>query len=210
MDIENQAGTKGLQYAASKGLGVVVMEPILGGRLVNAPQSVQAIWDSASSQRKPAEWALQWVWNQPEVSLALSGMSTMQHVTENVESASHSDPGKLNQATLTLYDQVRAEYEALCPIPCTKCEYCLPCTVELNIPRLFDGLNRGMMYQTMEEARHRYARLSPEQQAFACIQCRECESKCPQSIPISEWMIRLDEILGQGLDFDACVANMAK
>ena len=80
----------------------------------------------------------------------------------------------------------------------------------LNIPRLFDGLNRGMMYQTMVEARRRYARLSPEQQASACIQCRECESKCPQSIPISEWMIRLDEILGQGLDFDACVANMAK
>jgi predicted aldo/keto reductase-like oxidoreductase len=205
MDINNQAGTKGLQYAASKGLGVVVMEPILGGRLVNAPPSVQTIWDSASEQRTAAEWALQWVWNQPEVSVVLSGMSTMQHVTENVESASRSGPGTLDQATLALYDQVRAEYEALCPIPCTKCEYCLPCTVGLNIPRLFDGLNRGIMYQTMDEARHRYARMSPEEQANACIQCRECESKCPQSITISEWMVHVHEVLGEGMDLDACV-----
>ena len=169
MDIENQAGTRGVRYAASKGLGVVVMEPILGGRLVNAPPSVQAIWDSASEQRTPAEWALQWVWNQPEVSVVLSGMSTMQHVTENVESASRSGPGTLDPAALALYDQVRAEYEALCPIPCTKCEYCLPCTVGLNIPRLFDGLNRARIYQTMDEAMNRYARLCTEQWTSAMV-----------------------------------------
>ena len=75
----------------------------------------------------------------------------------------------------------------------------------LNIPRLFDGLNRGMMYQTMDDARRRYLRLSEDQRASACIQCRECESKCPQSIPISDWMVHLDEILKQGMDFNACV-----
>ncbi len=85
VDINNQAGRKGVQYAASQGLGVVVMEPLLGGRLVDPPDPVKEIWDTAPVQRKPADWALQWVWNQPEVSVVLSGMNTMQHVTENVD-----------------------------------------------------------------------------------------------------------------------------
>jgi len=205
MDINNQAGTKGLRYAASKGLAVVIMEPILGGRLVNPPQPVQDIWYSAPVRRKPADWALQWLWNQPEVSVVLSGMSTMQHVTENVESASNSGVGKLTAEELAIVDRVRAKYEELCPIPCTKCEYCLPCSVELKIPNLFDILNRATMYNKFDEARRRYERMSDEEKASACIQCRECEDKCPQSIPISEWMIVVHDVLGEGTDFDACV-----
>ena len=205
MDINNQAGTKGLRYAASKGLAVVIMEPILGGRLVNPPQPVQDIWDSAPVRRKPADWALQWLWNQPEVSVVLSGMSTMQHVTENVESASNSGMDILAAEELAIVDRVRAKYEELCPIPCTKCEYCLPCSVELKIPNLFDILNRATMYNKFDEARRRYERMSDEEKASACIQCRECEDKCPQSIPISEWMIVVHDVLGEGTDFDACV-----
>jgi predicted aldo/keto reductase-like oxidoreductase len=183
------------------------MEPILGGRLVDPPQPVQEIWDTAPVQRKPADWALQWVWNQPEVSVVLSGMSTMQHVTENVESASNSGAGTLTAEELAIVDKVRTKYQELCPIPCTKCEYCLPCTVELNIPRLFDVLNRGAMYNKFDEARHRYARLSAEEQAAACIECRECESKCPQSIPISEWMTIVHDVLGEGMDLEVCLAD---
>jgi predicted aldo/keto reductase-like oxidoreductase len=205
MDINTQAGTKGLRYAASKGLAVVIMEPILGGRLVNPPQPVQDIWDSAPIQRKPADWALQWLWNQPEVSVVLSGMSTMQHVTENVESAGNSRVGKLTAEELAIVDQVRAKYQELCPIPCTKCEYCLPCTVGLKIPDLFDMLNRAAMYNKFDEARRRYARMSAEEKANACIQCRVCEDKCPQTIPISEWMVVVHDVLGEGKDFDACV-----
>ncbi len=205
MDIENQAGTKGLRYAASKGLAVVIMEPILGGRLVNPPQPVQDIWGSAPVQRKPADWALQWLWNQPEVSVVLSGMSTMQHVTENVESASNSGVGTLTVEELAVVDRVRAKYEELCPIPCTKCEYCLPCTVDLKIPELFDILNRAAMYNKFAEAREHYARLSDAEKANACIQCRVCEEKCPQSIPISEWMLVVHDVLGAGKAFDACV-----
>jgi len=205
MDIENQAGTKGLRYAASRGLAVVIMEPILGGRLVDPPQPVQAIWDSAPIQRKPADWALQWLWNQPEVSVVLSGMSTMQHVTENVESAANSGVGTLSTEELAIVERVRAKYEELCPIPCTKCEYCLPCAVELKIPELFDILNRATMYDKFDEARRRYARMSDEEKANACIQCRVCEEKCPQSIPISEWMVVVHDVLGKGIDFDACM-----
>ena len=204
MDINTQAGTKGLRYAASKGLAVVIMEPILGGRLVDPPEPVQEIWNSAPIKRKPADWALQWLWNQPEVSVVLSGMSTMQHVTENVESASNSGVGTLNAKELAAVDKVRAKYDELCPIPCTKCEYCLPCTVGIKIPNLFDILNRGAMYNKLDEARRRYARLSAEEQAAACIQCRQCEDKCPQSIPISEWMLVVHDVLDGGMDLDAC------
>ncbi len=209
MDIENQAGTEGLKYAASKGLGVVIMEPLLGGRLVDPPDPVQALWDSAPVVRTPPEWALRWLWNQPEVSVVLSGMSTMKHVIENVANAGRSGIGVMSDDELALIDRVRTKYEELCPIPCTKCEYCLPCAVELNIPRLFDILNRGVMYNKLEEARERYMRLDEEKRAEACIQCRECEEKCPQSIPISEWMVHVHEILGQGMDVDACLAEMA-
>jgi len=208
MDIENQAGMRGLKYAASKGLAVVVMEPLLGGRLVNPPAPVQAVWDEAPVVRTPEEWALLWLWNQPEVSLVLSGMSAMAHVIENVAVAGWSGVGKLSSEELALVDRVRATYQALCPIPCTKCEYCLPCAVGLNIPRLFDILNHGAMFDRLDEARRQYQRLSAEEQAAACIQCRQCEAKCPQSIPISEWMMHVHEILGEGADLAACVAEM--
>lgn len=116
----------------------------------------------------------------------------------------------MTEGEQALIAAARTKYEELCPIPCTKCEYCLPCAVELNIPRLFDILNRGVMYNKLEEARNRYLRMDESQRAAACIACRQCEEKCPQSIPISEWMVHLDEILGQGMEVDACLAAMAQ
>jgi len=205
MDINNQAGTEGLRYAAAKGLGVVIMEPILGGRLVNPPQQVKAIWDSAPVKRAPAEWALTWLWNQPEVSIVLSGMSTMQHVTENIASAEKSSIGVLTAEDLAVVDKVRAAYENLCPIPCTQCRYCMPCPNGVDIPRNFSTLNGGIMYDKLDDARQGYNRWIPEDaRASQCIQCRECEEKCPQSIPISEWMPVIQEVLGEGKSWDAC------
>ncbi len=209
MDVQNQAGTEGVKYAADKGLGVIVMEPLLGGRLVDPPEPVQAIWDSAPTVQTPVERALRWLWDQPEVSLVLSGMSTMAHVVENVALAGMYGVGNMSETDQALIARARAKYEELCPIPCTKCEYCLPCAVELNIPRLFDTLNRGVMYNKIEEARERYERMDEAQRAAACIACHECEEKCPQSIPISEWMVHIEEILGRGMDVDACLAEMA-
>jgi predicted aldo/keto reductase-like oxidoreductase len=207
MDIENQAGTKGLKYAASKGLAVVIMEPILGGRLVNPPQPIQDLWDTAAKKRTPAGWALQWLWNQPEVSVVLSGMSTMQHVEENVASADVSGIGTLTGEELALVDRVRVKYEELCPIPCTKCEYCMPCPNGVNIPRNFELYNEGVMYDKPEHARTGYNRWFPEpERANQCIQCRECEEKCPQDILISEWMPIVHAVLGEGQSYDACPA----
>lgn len=199
MDIENQAGAQGLQYAASKGLAVVIMEPLLGGRLVAPPPPVQAIWDTASLKWTPANWALQWLWNQPEVSVVLSGMSTMPQVEENIASASASGVNTLPAPSLALFDQVRARYNELCPIPCTKCGYCMPCPNGVDIPRNFAVYNEGIMYDKPDLSRRAYQQFIPaENQAVACIACRECEEKCPQSIPISEWMPVVHQVLGEG------------
>jgi predicted aldo/keto reductase-like oxidoreductase len=199
MDIEYQAGTKGLQYTASKGIAVVIMEPLLGGRLVAPPPRVQELWDTAAKKRAAADWALQWLWNQPEVSVVLSGMSAMPHVEQNVASADTSGVGTLTEEELALYDQVRDRYQELTAIPCTQCAYCMPCPNDVNIPRNLRTYNEGKMYDKVEAARGTYRWLSEDQEAGAdaCIQCGECEEKCPQGIPISEWMPVIHAALGE-------------
>jgi len=207
MDIENQAGTKGLKLAASKGLAVVIMEPLLGGRLVNPPQPIQALWDTAEKKRTATDWALQWLWNQPEVSVVLSGMSAMEHVQENVAYADVSGIKTLTAKELILFDQVREKYQGLSPIPCTTCGYCLPCPNGVNIPRNFGVYNQGMMYDKPAWARAEYVWMETaykrgmdpqDQRAIACTQCQVCEEKCPQNIPISQWMPVVNEVLGEG------------
>jgi predicted aldo/keto reductase-like oxidoreductase len=188
MDTESSArgpGTKGLRYAASKGLAVVVMEPIQGGRLaITPPPEVQAIWDEAEVKRTPAEWALQWVWNQPEVSLVLSGMSTMQHVIENVESAGRSGPGTLTQEGLGLIKRVQARYLEQGVIGCTNCRYCLPCPEGVAIPDIFAILNENYT-SSGEVTKEKYLEgIAPDNRASKCVQCGNCEELCPQQLPI--------------------------
>lgn len=195
IDIENQAGTEGLKYAAARGLGVVVMEPLLGGRLVNPPQPIQAIWDESAVKRSAADWALQWLWNQPEVSLVLSGMSTMQQVEENLASAQQARVGQLGAADLALVERARAKYQELCPVPCTHCDYCQPCPNQVNIPRIFELYNQAAMYNMLPQSRDRYEKMPMEMRADMCIACQECEEKCPQHILISELMPVVHEVL---------------
>jgi predicted aldo/keto reductase-like oxidoreductase len=204
MNEEYQAGTQGLQYAASKGLATVIMEPLLGGKLANPPQPVVELWQSASQERSPVAWALQWLWNKPEVSVVLSGMSAMQHVQENVTSAAVSGVNVLTEAELALIRQVRDRYNELCPIPCTQCGYCMPCPNGVDIPRNFSTFNNGVMYNAFGEARQRYQRMPEEARASACIQCLQCEDLCPQNIPISEWMTVVHAVLGEGQPFESC------
>lgn len=199
IDIEHQAGTAGVKYAASKGLAVVAMEPILGGRLVNPPIEIQTLWDNSMRKRLPAEWALQWVWDQPEVSVALSGMSTMSQVEENLASANRSGTGLLTDDELALIARVREKYQALSPIPCNKCNYCIPCPNGVNIPRVFETYNEGLIYNHPDGARQAYNRWIPElERANNCIACNDCKELCPQQIPISQWMPIVHEVLGEG------------
>jgi predicted aldo/keto reductase-like oxidoreductase len=199
MDINYQAGTEGLKYAAQKGLAVVVMEPLRGGRLTKPPDSVANLWESAAQKRTPAKWGLLWVWNQPEVSLALSGMSTMEQVMENVATAGGSGPGILTADELALIDLVREEYKKLSPIPCTKCGYCLPCPNGVEIPTIFELYNEAVIYNDARTARFRYRGpngLKEEQRADQCIECEECVDACPQQIPIPEWLKKAHSLLG--------------
>ena len=197
MDIEYQAGAKGLKYAAEKGLAVVVMEPLRGGQLTKSvPPAVQELWEGSTVQRTPAEHALQWVWNQPEVSVVLSGMSTFEQVQQNIETADRSGPGTLAEQELAVYDRVRETYEALCPIPCTDCKYCLPCPSGVNIPRVFDIYNNAIIYDSDERARMVYNNFMSEgERANLCTECGECLEKCPQEIEIPDWLAKAHEML---------------
>jgi predicted aldo/keto reductase-like oxidoreductase len=197
MDVDYQAGTRGLEYAAEKGLAVVVMEPLRGGRLTKSvPPVIQEIWDMAPQQRTPADWALHWVWDRPQVSLLLSGMSTMEQVVENVASAGRSSPGTLSNVELALYDRVRDAYQTLSPIPCTDCKYCLPCPNGVNIPRVFEIYNDLMMYGDERRAHMVYSTfMKPEERADMCIECGECLEQCPQQIEIPDWLAKIHEAL---------------
>lgn len=199
VDKNYQAGSEGLKYAASKELAVVVMEPLRGGGITRAlPEPVANLWDSASQKRTPAEWGLLWVWNQPEVSVALSGMSTMQQVEENVSTASRSRPDMLTHAELRLIDRVGATYRGLYPIPCTDCHYCLPCPNGVEIPLVFTLYNEGTVFDSLPFAQLRYnggAFIKPEQRADHCTECNDCVEKCPQGIPIPDWLKKAHTLL---------------
>jgi uncharacterized protein len=128
----------------------------------------------------------------------LSGMSTMEHVVENVESASRSGPGMLSAEELALVARVREAYEVLCPIPCTDCKYCLPCPNGVNIPRVFEIYNDLMMYGDDQRAQMVYNTfLEAEERADNCIECGECLDKCPQMIEIPDWLAKIHELLCQ-------------
>jgi len=197
MDTEYQAGTKGLQYAAEKGLAVVIMEPIRGGMLAkNPPESVLELWASSRWKRSPAEWALQWVWNHPEVSTVLSGMTTMEQVVENVAAADRSEFNILSEEELALVKEVQEEYRKRSPIPCTQCKYCLPCPNKVNIPGILGLYNDAAKYDDLNRARFLYTiRIQEDERADQCLDCKECEEKCPQGIPISEWIPKANELL---------------
>jgi len=200
MDTEYQAGTKGLQYAAEKGIAVVIMEPLRGGRLSKEPpKQVAELWETAPKERSPADWALQWVWNQPEVSVVLSGMSAMQHVIENVESAEQSGVGILKDEDLAFIDTVCEAYQGMSPIPCTSCGYCMPCPNDVEISRIFELYNDAIMYEEPRTPRYLYrgpTGLKEEQRADQCVECGECEEACPQDIPVAEWLKKVHEMLG--------------
>jgi predicted aldo/keto reductase-like oxidoreductase len=191
MDINNQAGRRGVAYAAGKGLAVVVMEPLRGGKLSKEPPPpVAKVWQSAHREMKPVEWGLQWVWNQPEISVALSGMSLMEQVVENVKIAGRSGPGTLNDADLKLIDRVRKAYRGLTPIPCTDCKYCQPCPHGVDIPRVFQFYNDAVIYDDFTTAHRMYNSpfFKPEARADKCEECGECLEKCPQHIEIPDWL----------------------
>ncbi len=197
LDTEYQAGKEGLEYAHEKGLAVVVMEPLRGGQITQEqPASVAKLWESIPQKRSQADWALQWVWNHQEIPMALSGMSNMQQVEENLASADLSVTGSLSEDELHVIKQVQVEYNKLCPIPCTNCRYCMPCPHGVDIPYALLSYNQSVMYDNPRRARLFYRQLPLNHQANNCEECYECEDICPQTISIVEWLEKAHGWLG--------------
>jgi predicted aldo/keto reductase-like oxidoreductase len=195
MDVNNQAGRKGVEYAAGKGLAVVVMEPLRGGKLSKEPPPpVAKVWQSAHRKMTPAAWAFQWIWNQPEISVALSGMSTMEQVEQNVKTAGQSGPNTLSEKDLQLVAKVQKAYRGLTPVPCTDCKYCQPCPHGVDIPRCFQAYNDSTIYDDLTVGRRMYNApfFKPENRADKCEECGECLEKCPQHIPIPDWLKKVN------------------
>jgi predicted aldo/keto reductase-like oxidoreductase len=201
MDINYQAGRKGLKLAADRGMAVVVMEPLRGGRIAKnpPPEPVAKVWAKSERDWTPAQWALHWVWDQPEASLALSGMSTMEQVEENLVTAAESGVGKLTERDHALVDEARAAFGSLAPIPCTQCEYCLPCPSDVAIPRIFSIYNDAASYDSWGSGRWAYNnQVKPENRADNCVECGLCEEACPQHIQIIDWLAVAHEKLAEG------------
>lgn len=196
MDTQYQAGTKGLKLAASKGLAVVIMEPIKGGKLaVTPPKAVQEVWDKSETKRSPAEWALQWVWAHPEVSVVLSGMSEIKHVEENIEYAGRSGPNSLSDEELGLIEEAKQAYLNIGFVGCTACRYCMPCPQGVDIPAILGLYNEYYMSGQSDEVKTKYwEQITDETHSCNCIACGVCEEQCPQSLPIRRFMRETQQI----------------
>lgn len=193
LDEHTQAGKSGLQYAAAKGIPVIIMEPLRGGKLVqDLPREVSQIWEQATPRRSPAEWALRWVWNHPEALVVLSGMSSEEQVAENIRIAGDAFAGAMDECESAWFAQARQVFASLTKVGCTACGYCLPCPAGVAIPTCFQYYNEQAL-KRFSLTRFHYlintgAYSTRPANASQCVGCRICESRCPQSIVISEQM----------------------
>jgi uncharacterized protein len=158
---------------------------------------IRDIFDTSTVKRSPADWALQWIWNQPEVSVVLSGMSTMSQVEDNLRSAANSGAQILSPEEIALIADAREKYMERLMIPCSKCGYCMPCPNGVDIPFNFEMYNYAHLFENIDDARFRYQIfIKEEQRAGACVECGICEDLCPQKISISQWMKKVSSLLG--------------
>lgn len=182
LDEDYQAGLDGLKYAKSKDLGLVIMEPLRGGKLAaGLPQEAMDVFNNEDKEKSPAEWALRWVLNHSEVSIILSGMSTMDQVIENINISKEAKANSLSKSELNAVEKVKDIYKSRIKVNCTTCGYCMPCPQGVDIPRNFTIYNNYYMFDEEKG----YENLK-EKDASHCIQCKICETHCPQSIEISK------------------------
>lgn len=194
MDEHSQAGRAGLHYAHEKGVPVIIMEPLRGGRLVNRlPETAYKIMEEYPVKRTPAQWAFRWLWNQPEVTCVLSGMNSLDMVEENTVSASEAFAGELGEPEEKMLAQVADEINARIPVGCTGCRYCMPCPQNVDIPGTFAAYNRRYSegwFSAEKEYLMCTALRSTSSAASNCIGCGKCETHCPQHIEIRKELVR--------------------
>ena len=199
LDETTQAGVTGLKAAAEKGIPVIIMEPLRGGKLVNLlPPEAKKLMQENERGWSPAAWAFRWLYNQPEVTVVLSGMNSLEMVAENVETADTARAGELREQDLALIEKVREQIRKGEKVGCTGCRYCMPCPKGVDIPGIFRCYN-AMATDGKHDARFQFAQTvgMTRQPAFAtqCVGCGKCESHCPQFIPIREKLKEADRAL---------------
>lgn len=188
IDKEYQAGTKGLEYAYKKGLGIVIMEPLRGGKLVNnLSDDIKDIIKFANTQKSPTKWAFKFLYNKSEIGVVLSGMSTMEQVIENIKIC--DEEGKANSMTTDekkIIDNLGEKFKSKIKVDCTACKYCIPCPRGVNIPGCFEALNNASMFDDVESVKINMYKFIEENESDAsmCIECGKCEAMCPQHINI--------------------------
>jgi len=187
LDIDKEATEKAITLAGQKGCALVIMEPLRGGGLAQATAAVQKLYDEFPVKRSPVEWAFRHLLNYPQVSTILSGMTTMEQLKDNIAIFSKSDaiPCCLSGEEKALLRNVKAAYDAIQTIPCTGCEYCMPCLNGVNIPRVLELYNDAVRFENFDPFKRAYwFTTSMDNDASHCEECGECEEKCPQGIEI--------------------------
>lgn len=211
MDTAIQATTEGLKYAAGKGMAVVIMEPLKGGKLANPPAEAWEVMERSKIKRSPVDWALQYLWNLPETSVVLSGMSNLKMLNENCDSADRSGVSSLHEEDLNIIDDLIKIYRKKILVPCTSCKYCLPCPSGVNIPQNFAILNNVALeksnvrkwlhkrdYKKMANSPEKLDKAKSNGNASLCINCGICLEKCPQEINIPNELKNVNLILKKG------------
>ncbi len=192
MDENSQAGRKGLARAAEKGIPVIIMEPLRGGRLVNdLPKDAIAAFKESERSYSPAEWALRWLWDQKEVSVVLSGMNSMEMLKENIRIASETEAGSFTDKDRQVIENVKKAFSAVIKVPCTGCGYCMPCPFGVDIPGSFRCLNVSYSDGRMNGFREYFMCTTMKKEpsnAGLCKKCGRCETHCPQGIKIRDML----------------------
>ncbi len=190
LDVHSQAGVTGLKRAAEKGIPVIIMEPLRGGRLVNnLPAAALELFEKFEIKRSPAQWAFRWLWNQPEVTCVLSGMNSLEMVKENTASAEESRVGEFGEKEEKLLADVVAAINAKMKVGCTGCRYCMPCPKNVDIPGAFAAYNRRFTdgyFRGMQDYFMCTAVRKDSTGASNCVGCGKCEQHCPQGIAIRD------------------------
>ncbi len=187
LDCDKEVTEEGIRLAGEKGCALVIMEPLRGGGLANAPEDVQAVYNSYPVKRSPAEWAFRYLYDHPQVSCILSGVTTMEQLKDNIRIFSEADAvaDSMTQEERDLMPRAKAAYESRVTIPCTGCEYCMPCPQKVDIPGIFQKYNTGMMFKNFDNPKRTYMfTKNANQSAVNCIECGACMKKCPQHIDI--------------------------